>query len=358
MKSVDPAKIALSIIEEDLGRIIAADLPWNSLKGCQFLISGAAGLIGAYLVRTLLLLNSEKKLNISIIGLVRNKQKAVAQFGENAARIVLEERDICEPLDFKGPIDFIIHAASQASPKFYGKDPVGTLLPNTAGTLRLLELASRKKVKGFLFLSSAEIYGDMQNSSGLISEGMLGGVDPVNARSCYAESKRMGESMCVSWFHQYGVPAKIARLFHSYGPGMKLDDGRVFADFVANIARGENIQMKSDGGARRAFCYAADAVTALFTVLLKGKSGEAYNIGNPKAETTILELATLLVSLFPERKLKVSRVASKSDTDGYLQTKVDRACPDIAKIAELGWEPSLDLREGFSRTIRYYDEPN
>jgi nucleoside-diphosphate-sugar epimerase len=208
-------------------------------------------------------------------------------------------------------------------------------------------------VSGFLYFSSGEVYGQVDPSQIFITESAYGYVDPTDVRSCYAEGKRLGETMCVCWAHQYQVPAKIVRPFHTYGPGMRLDDGRVFADFVADILNNRDIMMKSDGTAVRAFCYLADAIQGFFKVLLKGQIGQAYNVGNDKGEVSVLELAQILVSLVPEKKLKVVKNIGM-EAPGYIKSKISRNCPDISKVRRLGWEPTVSVVEGFRRTIRSY----
>ena len=219
---------------------------------------------------------------------------------------------------YAGPVavDFVIHAASQASPKFYSTDPVGTFAANIIGTWRMLETARDARSEGFLFFSSGEVYGHLEDPLVPVSETSFGYLDPVNVRSCYAEGKRGGETLCACWHSQFGIPAKIIRLSHTYGPRMDLSDGRVFADFVADVVAGRNIVMKSDGSARRPFCYLADAIEGIFTVLLHGNGGEAYNVGSD-SEISILELAELLCRLFPERKCRVVRQERNPD-DPYL----------------------------------------
>lgn len=339
------------IVEEDLRAIVAAPIPWDMLRGRTVLISGAAGFMPRYLVETLLFLNErQSNFDCYVVGMVRNLEKARRVFAHHAARDDFEivEHDVCRPWQGKRNPDFIIHAASQASPRFYGKDPVGTLSPNILGTFHLLELARLNGVRGFLFFSSAEVYGE--SSCAKLSETDFGRLDPASVRACYGESKRAGETMCVSWHAQFGVPAKIVRPFHTYGPGMALDDGRVYADFVANILRSEDIRMKSAGEARRAFCYLADATAGFFTVLIKGMEGQAYNVGNPDAERSIRELAEELVAIFPEKHLRVLQDSTPSET-GHLRSHVSRVCPDISKTARLGWKPITPIHTGFRRTI-------
>jgi nucleoside-diphosphate-sugar epimerase len=259
-----------------------------------------------------------------------------------------------EPERIAFDLDIVIHAASLASPKYYGMDPVGTLAANTIGTGKLLELARLKKVDSFLFVSSSEVYG--QPAKTPTTEQDYGYLDPLNVRSCYAESKRMGENMCVAWNHQFLVPAKVVRPFHTYGPGMSLDDGRVYADFVRNVLDREAIVLNSSGLARRAFCYLADAVEGLFKVLIHGKNGEAYNLGNDRGEISIVELAQMLQKVYSGRVSSISINAPV--VDGYITSNVNRVCPDIKKIESLGWKPRLSVKDGFVRTIEsYINEP-
>jgi nucleoside-diphosphate-sugar epimerase len=161
--------------------------------------------------------------------------------------------------------------------------------------------------------------------------------------------------MCAAFNHQFGVPTKIVRPGHTYGPGFALDDGRVFADFVANIVRREDIVMKSDGSARRAFCYLADAVLAFFTVLLKGERGQAYNVGNESCEISVGELAKLLVNLFPERGLS-ARFDTRPAPAGYIQSTSHRGSLDTSKLRGLGWRPTTNLADGFKRTVMSFEE--
>lgn len=343
------------IIEEDISNILKLPIKWELFRNSTVLISGASGCLPGYLVETLLKLD-ERGFNIKVLALVRNKRKAKARFEYhvNNKKLIFIVQDVTLPVKYQGKIDYIIHAASQASPKFYQIDPVGTLASNTIGTYNLLQLAVQKKVNGFLYFSSGEVYG--REDQERTTETDYGYLDPLDVRSCYAESKRVGETMCVSFLAQYKVPVKIIRPFHTFGPGIGLNDGRVFADFIANIVRNENIVLKSDGLSERSFCYLADATVAFFLVLLEGKIGEAYNVGREEP-ISIIKLAELVVGLFPKKKLKViskKRVAS----DQYIESRFLHIAPDISKIKKLGWEPKYSVKEAFRRTILSFREQN
>lgn len=328
-------------------------VPWQVLCGKTVIITGAAGFLAAYMVETLLFLNETQDLNVMIIAVVRNRKGFDKRFGYCMERtdLICIEQDINSPFQIDRRVDFIIHAASQASPKYYATDPVGTLSTNTLGTAQLLELARSHQVKGFLYFSSAEVYGEAARVP--TSESDYGYLDPLKVRSCYAESKRMGENMCVSWHYQFGVPAKIVRPFHTYGPGMKLDDGRVYADFVADAVNGRDIVLKSDGLTRRSFCYLADATAGFWMVLLNGVNAQAYNIGNPECEISIRDLANLIAGLDFGKRISL-RFEQRKESENYLPSQIAVTCPEISLAKKLGWSPITSLENGFSKTIESY----
>lgn len=345
------------VVEEDTAQIARAALPWDRLSGQTVLVAGANGFLPAYLIETLLKFNDlhPQALPIRVIGTVRDFQRGRQRFAHHAHRtdLCIVCADVRERLRLPDSADYVIHAASQASPKYFGKDPTGTLEANVLGATHLLQWSRDRAVKGFLYFSSSEVYGQIPPERMPVKETDYGFLDPLDIRSCYGESKRMSENICVSWAHQFGMNVRIVRPFHTYGPGMRLDDGRVFAAFVAHALQGQDIEMNSDGSALRCFCYLADATLAFLTVLLKGESGQAYNVGNPEGECSVFELGQLLCSLSPHPRLKVIRTQAPAQS-GYLKSPLSRICPDISKLKALGWSPSTSLRSGFERTIRSY----
>lgn len=344
-----------SIVADDLAEITSAQLPWDDFSGATILVTGAAGFLPAYMVETLLHLNEHRLAKpAKVIALVRNLDRARLHFAHHLHRedFQIVAQDVSAPLTIEAKLDYIVHAASQASPVYYRTDPVGTLSPNVMGTHHLLSAAQRDGSRGFLYFSSGEIYGVVPPGSGAIAENVGGWLDPTDLRSCYGESKRMGETMCVAWSRQFSVPTRIARPFHTYGPGMKLDDGRVFADFVRDILKGGPIVLNSDGSARRSFCYLADATIGFFTVLLKGANGEAYNVANPGGECSISELADRLAAAYSEQGMTVERRARLDAS--YMPSPILSTKPDIAKAMALGWEPRYGIEEGFRRTVDSY----
>lgn len=340
----------------DVAAIAERELPWQRFSGQRVLVTGAGGFLGGYLVRTLLALYHLGKVEqpVQVVAMVRDATRARARLSDISGDAYLEllEWDLNRiAVPQIGPCTYVLHAASQASPRFYGTDPVGTLLPNAVGTAALLEALQVQSPdpRGFLFISSSEVYGAVPGDV-LLSETKYGTLDPATVRACYAESKRLGETLCVAWSLQHKIPTHIVRPFHTYGPGLQADDGRVFADFAFNVLRGENIVMISDGLARRAFCYASDAVAGFFTVLLTGESARPYNVANPAGELSVIELAELMVGLYPEKKLVVERRAPTGNSS-YLPSTFNRLIPDVRQLTALGWAPTITPAQGFRRMI-------
>lgn len=339
---------------KDFNQIKSSSIDWKRFENKTVLITGANGFLPAYMVETLLLLNKDILQNFpcKIIALVRNEKHTQERFkdylDDKNFEVIIQ--DVANEININQKIDYIVHAASPASPKYYNIDPVGVIMPNILGTKNTLELGRKNNIEGYLYFSSGEVYGQLDDGE-MITENNYGYLDPTSIRACYGESKRMGENLCVSYGHQYNIPVKIVRPFHTYGPGMKLDDGRVFADFVKNIVNNENIEMKSDGSAMRPFCYLADATIAFFTVLLNGENGQAYNVSNPHQIISIKDLANILVNLFPENGLKAIFKAQDND---YMQSPIKGHTPSIEKINSLGWNPTTTIQDGFYKTIRSY----
>lgn len=347
-----------AIRHQDLEAATTADLPWCNMAGSTVLVTGAAGFLASAVVRVLLHLNATRHLNMTILAFARSEAKVRRLFQAelDAGDLTFLQGDVCEPPPWDGPLEYIFHAASLASPNHYGTNPVGVILPNVQGTRLLLELARERHNRGFLFFSSSEVYGEVTRLP--IAETDYGWLDPTAPRSCYAESKRLGETLCVAYHKQYGVPARIVRPFHTYGPGMDLHDVRVFSEFVANVVARRDIQLKSSGEATRSFCYLSDAVRGFFTVLLRGEPGVAYNVSDDGGEISIKALAQLVASLYPELCLKVvladQNLPGDGHPKGYLQSTITRQHADVSQLRALGWIPQISIPNGFKRTIESY----
>lgn len=343
------------IIKDDLKNIISHNLPWQRLKNKNILITGGSGFIGSYIIKSLLNANIYYSLNLKIIILYRNLSRLKIRFNNitKIKNIILIRHDLKNflPKNLMNS-NFIIHCASYASPKYYALMPVNTMTPNTVGTFNLLNYAVKSRAEKFLFFSTGEVYGCIPNFNKEIKEHHWGYLDPTNLRSCYAESKRVGETMCIAYSEQFNLNTSIVRPFHTYGPGFALDDGRVFADFVADVIKKRDIVIKGDGKAKRCFCYISDATLGFLTVLFDGINHEAYNVGDPTSEISIKNLAKLISNLFPELKIKIR--FEKSEYKKNISSSLVRVLPSIKKIKRIGWKPTTDLKKGFIKTINSF----
>jgi len=340
------------ILEQDVRAVLDRPLPWDRLSGKTVLLTGAGGMLPSAMVDVFLALNEPPMgIPVRVLAVVRDRARAEARFAHYRGRpeLTFLVQDVSVPVRVPGRVDYVIHAASQASPKYFGTDPAGTMTANVIGTHHLLELAREHRSEGFLFFSTSEVYG-LVGGEAPITEASYASLDPTELRSCYAEGKRCGETMCVAWHNQHRLPTRIVRPFHTYGPGMKLDDGRVFADLVSDVIHGRDLVLKSDGGAVRAFCYVADAVAGYFTVLFRGGDGQAYNVGDEGGACSVLELARLLAGTVPELGLKVIRQERPAGSS-YIPSAVNRSIPDTRKLRALGWSPRTTLADGFTRTV-------
>ena len=320
-------------LRRETAAIAALPLPWEKLRGKTIAVTGATGLIGGSFLRIL----SGLGLGLRLIGLCRSPEKL------RIPGVEAVQYDARAGLpDFEA--DFILHAASNAHPLAFSADPVGTMQANLLGTMRLLE-----KIRGggrLLLCSTGEIYGEAP-ALDAFSETSFGAVDPMRARACYPESKRAAETLCAAYHAQYGCDALVARLCYVYGPDITPENSRADAQFLRKARAREDIVLKSPGSQLRSYCYVADAVSALLTILLKGEAGQAYNVANPASVCSIREYAQTLADLAGV-SLRFE-LPPEAEKQGY--STVSRAVLDPAKLMQLGWEGRYDLREGLWRTL-------
>lgn len=342
-----------AIIDEDVQAIIdAIGASATAFSGKTVFITGASGALPAYMVETFAALNDRGVLQnpCQMLLLVRNPQSGKDRLshliGRSDTRFVYA--DVSEPFQFPDHADYVVYAASPASPKSYRDDPVGCLDANIMGLRATFERALAWKVSSFLYFSSSEIYGNPEATSIPTPESYVGRVDPLEDRACYSEAKRAGEAYCHAFFARYGLPVKIVRPFHIYGPGFRPDDGRIFPTLIDNAVRGDSFSLLSEGRATRSFGYISDATVDFFNVLLSEADGEAFNVGNDE-EISIFDLATL-VSAVSGRNDPVH--ITKSQSAEHLTGAPDRACPDLSKIrSAFEYLPRVGLEEGIRRSI-------
>jgi UDP-glucuronate decarboxylase len=341
------------IIEEDVERIIAANPRLSELGGKSILVTGGAGFLGAYFLDVFDRLNGSLGRKAEIICLdsfISGTPKRIAHL-EGKVRLI--KGSITDPLPTGVRPDYILHCASIASPIFYRQHPIETMDANVSGTRNLLEFARASRISGMVFFSTSEIYGDPPPGSIPTPEGYRGNVSCTGPRACYDESKRFGETLCVNFNRVHKIPVKTVRPFNVYGPGLRIDDKRVIPDFFSDGFAGKGITLLSDGSATRSFCYVSDAIDGFLKVMLDGKPGEAYNVGNDSEEISMLELARKVSALFGGLEVEFQ----KSQDRDYLTDNPQRRCPDLRKIREeLGFRPAVALDEGLLRMKGWYEQ--
>lgn len=368
---MNPVLSGNQIVSEDLKYIHASlSEEWELLKGKKMLLAGGAGFLGFYLIQTVLDWNQSAEIadrvTLTVYDNFLRGVPAWLKELEGAPGLRVVEYDITQPLpEDLGAVDYIIHAATIASPLFYRRFPIETMDANVNGLRNILEYcvdlkASDTPVSGVLFFSTSEIYGDPSSDAIPTPETYPGRVSCTGPRACYDESKRYGETLCVNFARQYDLPVRIARPFNNYGPGLKITDKRVLPDFARDVFEGRDIAMLSDGASTRTFCYIADAIVGYFKILTRGRNGEAYNIGNAAPEISIRQLAEKVVeaagTLFAYGGKIIQRQSEDAD---YLVDNPNRRCPDISKARkELGYDPQVDVDEGIRRALCWYrDNP-
>jgi dTDP-glucose 4,6-dehydratase len=346
-----------ALIADDLEEIVqAAAAGLRRLEGKTVVVAGGAGFLPSYLVDALAYANDHLLDRPCSVISIDNLATGVAGRLEHLRGrddVTLVKQDLIQRVSIDERPDYIVHAASIASPTWYRQYPLETIDVNVTGTRNLLELARVHEVQGFLYLSSSEIYGDPPPDRIPTSEDYWGHVSSTGPRACYDESKRLAETLCMTYHRLYETPVKLVRPFNVYGPRLRLDDGRVIPDLISDALNGRPITLYSDGRATRSFCYIADFVTAMILLLTEDVAGEAFNVGNDQ-EVTIREAAET-VDRVSGKELGV-RLETNEDPD-YLTDNPNRRSPNLEKAkTATGWSPRVGLEDGLRRTYRYYAE--
>lgn len=313
----------------------------SGLQDKQILVTGATGLIGGCLVDMLM----QSACHCKVFAMGRNEERARKRFADywSLDSFGFIRGDVTNPLSCDYTFDYIIHAASNASPNFFREKPVEVIKSNIIGVDNLMAYGISHQMKRMLFVSSGEIYGE--GHGGEFKETDSGYVDCATPRACYPSSKRAAETLCVAYAAEYDADVVIARLCHTFGPYFTESDNRVYAQFIRNLLEGKDIVMKSRGEQYRSWLYVVDAVLALLTILLKGAKGEAYNVADEQSNITIRELAELLASA-EKRKVIFDIDEANGNT-----TPITRATFSTEKLAQLGWQPRTAIAEGLAHTL-------
>ena len=333
-------------------RLVSEHIPnIDSLYGKSILITGATGMICSAVAEVLLYFNKVKNAKIHIILASRNKDRLQKRFycfeeGKDYSFCQYDATS-ATPLDIKA--DYIIHGASNADPGKFAKEPVETMLANIIGLNTLLKSATNNNAKRLLYISSSEVYGRKEEKRPY-KEDDYGFVDILNPRASYPSSKRAAETLCAAYSAEYGLDTVIVRPGHIYGPTITDSDSRASAQFTRKAKIGDNIVMKSAGSQLRSYCYTFDCASAILTVLINGKCGEAYNISNPNSVVTIREMAEALA-----KAGNVNIVfENPSDYEQKSYNLMENSSLESAKLEELGWKACFDISMGAIKTLNYY----
>lgn len=328
--------------------IRVGEIDFLALGGRTVLVTGATGLIGSSVIKTLIHLGRNLKQPINVIAVVRDETKAKKIFGEIYNDIKFINGDIVKKVEVSDNVDYIIHAASQTSSKKFIEQPMETIETAIQGTLNMLRIAKEKKVEKFVYLSTMEVYGT-PNTDEKIDEEHSTNLNTMAVRSCYPESKRMCENLCVSYMKEYGVPVNIIRLTQTFGPGVLYNDGRIFAEFARCVIEKKDIVLHTKGETKRSYLYTQDAVNAILIVLLKGERGQAYNVANEETYCSILEMAEMVANRCANGEIQVKIQTEDISKFGYAPTlKINL---DTSKLQSLGWNPEVGLEEAYKRLI-------
>lgn len=340
-------------LQEDFNYISEANLPWHDMKDCSILITGATGLIGSLLIKTLYSIDKMFKLNLDMIALIRDEEGAKKLF--HGYNIKFIKQDIKEPITNLTKIDYIIHCAAITKSKAMIENPIENLQTAIKGTENVLELTHRKQVKSIVYLSSMEVYGITDPNLESVKEEDLGFVDLKNPRNCYPEGKRICEMLCNLYYTQFGTPVKIARLAQTFGAGVSKNESRLFAEIARSVIKNENIVLNTDGTSMGNYCYTADTIKGIFYLLLLGENGETYNISNEKNTMTIKEMAELVAQKIANNRIFVVLNNSNKELAKMYAPK-NKMKLSAAKIEKLGWKPKFNIIDMYKRMIDDWHE--
>lgn len=335
------------VIRDDLEFISKCNLPIDRLKDSSILVTGAYGIIGSAFINTMLYLNRKFKLNLKLYLITRNKKKVFPFIEDENINECLYtiECDINKKINIDNRIDFIIHSAALTQSESFINSPLEVIQTNVFGMFSIMEFAKIKKCREVIFLSTLEIYGETETKK--ISEDTYGAIDSLRVRNCYPESKKLAENVGISYLHEYNVPFKVIRLTQTFGPNVKHEDNRVFAQFARAVEQKRDIILATKGESKREYLYSYEAALACLYVLLLGKQGEAYNVSNSNTYCSIYEMAKMVTDRLACGEIKI--IINSGNKDCYLR-KFDVSL-DTSKIRKLGWMPFTNLEYMFRKML-------
>ena len=337
------------ILEEDFSSL-KTSFDFSLLKNSSVFVTGATGLLGSQILLFLDYLNRTENYSMTLIGLIRNEDKAKKVFGNSYQNITFIIGNVLKLPEIPQHIDYIIHGASVTSSLDFVSKPVETIDIAINGTMNILRFAEAKNVKSMVYLSSMEVFG-ITDGKDKVSESDYGYIDILSTRSSYSESKRLCECLCHSFAKEFSLPVKIARLTQTLGAGIDYNDTRVAAQFARAVIEGHDIVLKTTGATKRPVIYTSDAISAILTVLLKGTDGQAYTAANEDTFYTIRETAEMIVSEIANGKIKLV-FDIKGVPQEYAPNLNLNLNLDTSLLRSLGWSAKVGLKEAYERMIK------
>lgn len=333
-----------------LESVINTDFDYSGLCGKSILVTGATGLIGKALTDYILLIGEKYSLNLKVYAASRSEDSFTDRFLKRD-NLYYFNYDIEKPLKTSLNFDYIIHAASNADPKMFAQDPVGTMTANFMGIYNLLEYMRQVKSGRLVFISSGEVYGHWDGECDAFCEDYAGYVNFTDVRGCYPSGKRAAENLAVCYKAQYGVDSVTVRLSHTYGPTQLKRDSRAMSEFFNLAAAGKDIVLKSHGLPVRSYTCVFDAVSGIVAAMLKGEGGQAYNVANKNSVVSIADLAKK-IALCAKRQVVFDIPQGGTESAGGIV----RGVLDGTKLENLGWKGVYDIDKGVKTTYEIMTE--
>ncbi|WP_376715858.1 NAD-dependent epimerase/dehydratase family protein [Enterococcus dongliensis] len=337
------------IYRAELDKINQANNNWKKIDHHSFLIIGATGMIGSYMIDVLMRRNEKNQSNIHIYAMGRSIDRLKKRFSmyEESTFFHMVEADVTQPFMLDKEVDYIFHGASNTHPRAYATDPIGTIMTNLIGTQQVLEFAVKKKAQRVAFLSTVEIYGENRGDVEKFTEDYCGYIDCNTLRAGYPEGKRAGESLCQAYIAKHDLDIIIPRVCRTFGPTMLLNDSKASSQFILNAVNNEDIVLKSEGNQYFSYAYVGDVVYALLYLLGNGENGEAYNIAVPEFDLHLKDLAHGLAAL--NQKEVIFDLPDEEERRGF--STASQAILASDKIDSIGWRPLFGLNEALKNTV-------
>lgn len=337
------------VYRAELEMINSAENDWNKIDHHSFLIIGATGMIGSYMIDVLMARNENYRANIHVYAMGRSMERLEQRFSMYLASEFFHvvEADVTQSINIDGKIDYVFHGASNTHPRAYATDPIGTIMTNLMGTQQVLDFALRKGTKRVAFLSTVEIYGENRGDVEKFTEDYCGYIDCNTLRAGYPEGKRASESLCQAYIAKHDLDIVIPRICRTFGPTMLLNDSKASSQFILNAVNNEDIILKSEGNQYFSYAYVGDVVYALLYLLANGGNGEAYNIAVPEFDLHLKDLAQKLAAV--NKKEVIFDLPDEEERKGF--STASQALLNSDKIQAIGWNPLFPLEKALENTV-------